>query len=50
MSVEFTRGGATPDEVAVVTAAYLALANQTTISDEVDHTPVWRFSGRWFQH
>ena len=48
MSGLVTRPGPTPEEVAVVIAAFNAL-HHVTVSDVVpvvDDTPVWRFSAR----
>lgn len=42
-------GGPSAEEIAVVTAAYLALQSPGVVVDEVvDATPPWRFAGRWF--
>jgi hypothetical protein len=43
------RTTATPEEIAVVTAAYFALQRRTEAEVVVDTTPLWRFSRRWFQ-
>jgi hypothetical protein len=40
---------ATPEEIAVVTAAARALLTVAPPRVEADTTPAWRFSGRWFQ-
>ncbi len=48
MSGLISRPGPTPEEVAVVIAAFSAL-NNASVSDIVpvtDDTPVWRFSAR----
>jgi hypothetical protein len=43
------RTGPSADEVAVVTAAYLALSSSApTAAAPLDVTPVWRFANRWY--
>ena len=40
-----------PEEMAAVIAAVQEVTREVdVIGDPVDHVPVWRFSGRWFNY
>ena len=48
MSTFVGRTGPTPEEIAVVTAAFLAVQRRAVEEAVLEETPAWRFSGRWF--